>query len=429
MEKKIFDCEIGENYTLATLDNGLKIYVCEMPKFRSSYAIFGTKYGSIDTCFSKNGGEPISVPPGIAHFLEHKLFESEDGDAFTKYAKTGASANAFTSFDRTCYLFSCSDNFYGNLDILLNFVQSPYFTKETVRKEQGIIGQEIRMYDDSPSWRVLFNMLSAMYVNHPVKIDIAGTVESIAEIDYDLLYKCYEIFYNPANMFICIAGNVDTRTVLKKIEESVKDRGEIVIDRGSFDEPEIVNQNYIEQKLPVLTPMFCFGYKQKIKSPYRRLKSKICVELLLEIICGEASPLYKRLTNDGLINDEFDFEYFTGRDYAAVIFSGESKYPERIAEEIKKEIAKIKEYGFDKKHFSAVKCAAYGDAVRRFNSVEAVAMQLTECAVSDYDMSQQIKLLKTVSYDDVLKRADIFDDDLSVLSVVKPMEDEASDNL
>ena len=424
MEKKIFESEIGESYTLATLDNGLKVYICEMPQFRSSYAIFGTKYGSIDTVFSKNGGESISVPAGIAHFLEHKLFESEDGDAFTKYAKTGASANAFTTFDRTCYLFSCSDNFEKNLDILLDFVQSPYFTEETVQKEQGIIGQEIRMYDDSPSWRVLFNMLSAMYVNHPVKIDIAGTVESIAKIDYDLLYKCYGIFYNPANMFVCIAGDVDARAVLKRIEESVKDRGEIVIDRGSFDEPETVNQNYIEQKLPVLTPVFCFGYKQRIKSPYRRLKSKICVELLLEIICGEASPLYKRLMDEGLINDEFDFEYFTGRDYAAVIFSGESKEPKRMAEEIKKEIARIKEYGFDKRHFSAVKCAAYGDAVRRFDSTQTVAMQLAECAVSDYGLFEQIKLLKTVSYDDVLKRTDIFDDDLSVLSVINPLGDE-----
>ena len=427
MEKKIFESEIGENYTLATLDNGLKVYICEMPQFGSSYAIFGTKYGSIDTRFSKNGGEQISVPEGIAHFLEHKLFESEDGDAFTKYAKTGASANAFTSFDRTCYLFSCSDNFDDNLDILLSFVQSPYFTDETVKKEQGIIGQEIRMYDDSPSWRVLFNMLSAMYVNHPVRIDIAGTVESIAKIDYELLYKCYEVFYNPSNMFICIAGNVDTRAVLKKIEASVKDRGEVVIERGGYDEPQTVNQNYIEQRLPVLTPMFCFGYKQKIASPYRRLKSKICVELLLEIICGEASPLYKRLMDEGLINDDFDFEYFTGRDYAAVIFSGESQNPRLVADAINGEIERIREHGFDKKHFSAVKCAAYGEALKRFDSVQSIAMALTDCAVCDYDLFEQIRLLKAVSYDDVLKRTDVFCDGLSVLSVINPLEDETDD--
>ena len=424
MDKKFFESELGESYTLATLDNGLKVYICEKPQYTSAYAVFGTKYGSIDTRFSKNGGKVLDVPEGIAHFLEHKLFESEDGDAFSKYAQTGAMANAFTSFDRTCYLFSCSDNFDKNLDILLNFVQSPYFTKETVEKEQGIIGQEIRMYDDSPSWRVLFNMLSAMYVNHPVRIDIAGTVESIAQIDYDLLYKCYETFYNPSNMFICIVGNVNTREVLKKIETSVIDRGEISVERAGFDEPDRINKSYVEQQFPVLIPMFCFGYKQRIKSPYRRLKSKICVELLLEIICGDASPLYKRLMDEGLINDEFDFEYFTGRDYAAVIFSGESKDPKRVASEINNEIKHIREHGFDKKLFSAVKCAAYGEAVRRFDSVEMTAMQFIECAVSDYDLFEQLKLLKTVSYDDVLKRTDVFDEELSVLSVVRPLEGE-----
>ncbi|MBR6902735.1 MAG: insulinase family protein [Clostridia bacterium] len=285
------------------------------------------------------------------------------------------------------------------------------------------------MYDDSPSWRVLFNMLSAMYVNHPVRIDIAGTIDSIAQIDYNLLYKCYETFYNPSNMFICIAGNINAREVIKKIESSVVDRGEVNIERAGFDEPERINKSYVEQSFPVLTPIFCFGFKQKIASPYRRLKSKICVELLLEIICGEASPLYKRLMEQGLINDEFDYEYFNGRDYAAVIFSGESENPQYVAEEIKKEIANIREHGFDKKLFSAVKCASYGDAVRRFNSVEMTAMQLTDSAVFDYNLFDQLKLLRTVSYDDVLKRIDIFDNSLSVLSVIKPLEEKANDNL
>ncbi len=214
MQKQIFESEIGESYIKAVHPSGLKIYILEKPQYNSAYAVFGTKYGSIDTCFSVNG-EKTQVPEGIAHFLEHKLFESEDGDAFTKYAATGAYANAYTSFDRTCYLFSCSDRFYDNLGILLDFVQSPYFTAETVQKEQGIIGQEIRMYDDSPDWRVMFNMLLAMYKNHPVRIDIAGTVESIAEIDDKLLYKCYNTFYNPSNMFICIAGNVNSEKVLR----------------------------------------------------------------------------------------------------------------------------------------------------------------------------------------------------------------------
>lgn len=423
MKKQIFEGFGEESYVKAVLDNGLEIYIMEKPQYSSSYAIYGTHYGSIDTKFSKNGSEMITVPEGIAHYLEHKLFEGEDGDAFSKYAKTGASANAFTSFDRTCYLFSCSDNFYENLDILLSFVQSPYFTKENVEKEQGIIGQEIRMYDDNPGWRVMFNLLKGMYHNHPVRIDIAGTVESIAQIDADLLYKCYETFYNPANMFICLVGNIDTDKTLKQIEGSIIDREPVEITRGEFDEPQTIVKPYVEQRLAVNTPMFCLGFKQKINSPYRRLKSKVCVDLLLQLICGDASPLYARLMNEGLINDDFDSEYFNGNGYAAVIFEGESCDPERVANEIKAEINRLREEGVSKKLFSAVKCAMYGDMVRRFNSVENLTMSLTECAINDYSLFDEIKMVKSVSYDDVMKRFDIFDDENAVLSVIKPLED------
>lgn len=423
MKKQIFEGFAEESYVKAELENGLTVYIMEKPQYSSCYALFGTKYGSIDTCFSKDGGEEICVPEGIAHYLEHKLFEGEDGDAFSKYAKTGASANAFTSFDRTCYLFLCSDKFYENLDILLNFVQSPYFTPENVEKERGIIGQEIRMYDDHPGWRVMFNLLKTMYHCHPVRIDIAGTVETIAKIDADLLYKCYETFYNPANMFICITGNVDTDKTLKQIENTIISRKPVEITRGEFSEPNNVVDNYVEQKLAVNLPMFCFGYKQKISTPYRRLKSKVCVNLLLEIICGDASPLYARLMNEGLINDDFDCEYFNGNGYAAVIFEGESSDPKRVADEIKAEINRLRVDGIDKKLFSAVKCGMYGSAVRKFNSVEGLAMKLTECAICDYDLFEEIKLLKTVSYDDVLKRLDVFCDENAVLSVINPLED------
>lgn len=187
--------EIDFEYQKAVHESGLTVYMYPNSSYSSTYAIFGTNYGSIDNCFSVNDGEFKTVPPGIAHFLEHKLFESEEKDAFERYAKTGASANAYTSFDKTCYLFSCSENVKDSLEILLDFVTTPYFTQETVEKEQGIIGQEIRMYDDSPNWQVFFGLLGQMYHKNPVKIDIAGTVESIATIDKDLLYQCYRTFY------------------------------------------------------------------------------------------------------------------------------------------------------------------------------------------------------------------------------------------
>lgn len=419
MIKQRFDSDIGESYIKAELDCGLKIYILEKPQYSSAYAIFGTKYGSIDTCFTANG-ETLSVPEGIAHFLEHKLFESEDGDAFTRYAETGGYANAFTSFDRTCYLFSCSDRFYDNLAILLDFVQSPYFTEQTVQKEQGIIGQEIRMYDDSPSWRVMFNMLSAMYKNHPVRIDIAGTVDSIAQIDHNLLYKCYNTFYNPSNMFICIAGNVNCEKVLKQIESSVMPNEPVNITRIPADEPEEVTQQYTEQSLEVAMPMFCFGYKESVAVPERTLKEKIHTAILLEVIAGDSSPLYKRLVEEGLINDEFSSEYFTGNGYASVIFDGESSNPERVAEEIGKEVERLKTEGIDKKLFSAVRCGMYGDAIRRFNNVEGIAMQLVDCAMFGYNLFDEIKYLKSVTVEDVYKRLSLLDGDKTVLSVIKP---------
>lgn len=419
MQKQVFESEIGESYIKAIHPSGLKIYILEKPQYNSAYAVFGTKYGSIDTCFSVNG-EKTQVPEGIAHFLEHKLFESEDGDAFTKYAATGAYANAYTSFDRTCYLFSCSDRFYDNLGILLDFVQSPYFTAETVQKEQGIIGQEIRMYDDSPEWRVMFNMLLAMYKNHPVRIDIAGTVESIAEIDDKLLYKCYNTFYNPSNMFICIAGNVNSEKVLSQINNAIKTNAPIEIERIGCDEPDEVYEKYVEQNLAVAQPMFCFGYKESVDKPERTVKEKVRTALLLEIIAGDSSPLYKKLINEGLINDEFSFEYFTGHGYSAVIFDGESSNPKKVAEEIKAEIERLKTDGIDKKLFSAVRCGMYGEAVRSFNSVESIASQLVSCAMSDSGLFDEIKYLKAVTPDDVCKRLSLLDNNKTVLSVINP---------
>ncbi len=422
MKREFFESDIGEGYVKAVLPSGLKIYILEKPLYNSAYAIFGTRYGSIDTCFSVDG-EKVAVPEGIAHFLEHKLFESEEGDAFTRFAATGAYANAFTSFDRTCYLFSCADKFYDNLDILLDFVQSPYFTEETVKKEQGIIGQEIRMYDDSPAWRVMFNMLTALYHNHPVRIDIAGTTESIAKIDYDLLYKCYRTFYNPSNMFICIAGNVDTEEVLSKIKGAIKESNPLEIERFMNDEPEEIVKPYVEQKLAVAQPMFCLGFKEKCETPEKTVKERVCAALLIELIAGESSPLYAKLVNDGLINDDFSGEYFNGYGYAALTFDGESDNPDKVAEEIKAEMERLKAEGIDKKLFSAVRCGMYGNAIRLFNSVESIAMQMVDCAMTDCGLFDEIKYLKSVTIDDVQRKLMQFSPENAVLSVINPLEE------
>ena len=423
MRTEIFKSDIlNAKYSFTVLDNGLKIYIMEKPDFNSVYAAFGTKYGSIDTVFSLNGGEMVKVPEGIAHFLEHKLFESEEGDAFSRYAKTGAYANAFTSFDKTCYIFSCSDLFDENLDILLDFVQNPYFTAATVQKEQGIIGQEIKMYDDSPSWCVLFNALEAMYHNHPVKIDIAGTVDSIARIDDKLLYSCYNTFYNPANMFVCIAGNVNTGKVLEKIKTAIHSATPVKITREEIDEPDSIVSSYIEKQLEVAMPLFCYGYKLKAGKGEPTLKESVCVNILLKVLAGDVTPLYARLTEQGLINDEFDYEFFTGRGYAAVLFDGETSNPQAVAEEIRKEIQNIKKNGIDKDLFEAARRDSFGSAVKRYNSVNNIAMSFIDAAVSDYNVFDELEILKNLTVADVEKYIDIFDDKKSVLSVINPKQ-------
>ena len=221
--KRVESARTGDFYYKGRHPSGLDIYLYPKENGRSTRAVFGTKYGSIDNCFQRSDeASAETFPEGIAHYLEHKLFESEDGDAFARYAETGANANAFTGFESTCYVFSCTDRLYDSLRILLDFVQSPYFTEETVAKEQGIIGQEIKMYEDLPGWRVFFNYLQAMYHSHPVRKDAAGTIESIAEITPEHLYRCYNTFYNLNNMALVLSGKFDVDKVITVCDEMLK---------------------------------------------------------------------------------------------------------------------------------------------------------------------------------------------------------------
>ncbi len=406
-------------YTEALSASGLRVLIMEKSNFSSAHAVFGTHYGSIDTCFSTDNENFTSVPEGIAHFLEHKLFESEEKDAFERFAATGAYANAYTSFDRTCYLFSCSDNFYSNLEILLDFVGSPYFTAETVKKEQGIIGQEIKMYEDSPSWRLLFNMLTEMYEKHPVRIDIAGTVESIARIDDKLLYECYNTFYNPANMCICIAGKVDTEKTLALIEKSLKNNNSVTVYRKNETEREGVRSNYVEQSFEVAGPLFCFGYKESFDTPNRSQKEKLIAELMLEFICGDSSPLYASLIEKGLINDEFSSEYFNGPDYSVIFFDGESRDPEAVSAAIKSEVKRLFDCGIDDVLFDAVKKSAWGDQVRKFEGLENIVGFMIDSAFYGDDIFAAADIIKEITKDDILDRLKGLKEEKSVLSVVK----------
>lgn len=419
--KEIKNELLNERYYEIDHKSGLKIFVYPKENYSSSYAIFGTKYGSTDNCFRVGeGGEYTVVPEGIAHFLEHKLFESEERDAFTRYAETGASANAYTSFDKTCYLFSCTGNFAASLEILLDFVTSPYFTPETVQKEQGIIGQEIKMTNDEPGWASLFTLLKAMYKNHPVSIDIAGTVQSINEITSDLLYECYNAFYNLNNMALAVAGNVTVDDVLAVADKILKPAEEKKIERIFEAEPKEVVSRYAEKHLNVARPLFAIGYKENVGSTRRTLKQSMESEIMLDIIAGRTSCLYEQMMDKGLINTSFNAEYFEGQGYGAHIFSGESENPEEVRKCIDEEISRLQAEGIDSDEFDRMKKKHYGEFIMDFDDVDSVANYL----ISDYfngdGLFDGLAVLESITADDINRRLrESIDINNSSMSVIK----------
>ena len=420
MNIKTVESEIvKDKYYVIDHPSGLTIYVYPKEGYRSSYAIIGTKYGSVNTRFKVDGGEEITVPDGIAHYLEHKLFESEDGDAFARSAKTGANANAYTSFEKTCYLFSCTDKFEESLEILLDFVQSPYFTAQTVAKEQGIIGQEIKMYDDSPSWRVMFNTLVGMYHKHPVRIDIAGTVESIAEITAEKLYECYNSFYNLHNMALCVAGGVTVEKVLSVADRLLKPCEKHEIENIFEDEPYEVAQSYVEQKFPVTIPLFYLGFKENIGSAAATSKQLAYTDILLYILASSSSKLYNKLLEENLINESFGYEYAEGPHYAAVLFGGESRNPKRAANIIKNAIREMKKEGIDREEFELAKRAVYGNTISEFNRNDNIANSMIDMHFNDRELFEYVSAIANAGIEDIEQRlTEMIDPENCTLSVV-----------
>lgn len=421
MNKKFIKNDLlSDGYFEIDHDSGLKIFVMEKPEYTGAFAMFGTRYGSIDTCFRLEGEKDFtSVPEGIAHFLEHKLFESEELDAFELFAKTGANANAFTSFDRTCYIFSCSSNFEKSLEILLDFVKKPYFTEQTVQKEQGIIGQEIRMYQDDPDWQTLFNLLRGLYSKNPVRIDIAGTIESIAQINAKLLYNCYNTFYNLSNMALAVAGNVSVQKVLEIADRVLPKEKKVGFEQIIPEEESGVVTSYTEEKLGVDVTKFALGFKESHCSPLRTAKELVSVNIALGIIAGKVSPLYCRLIEEGLINQSFGTEYFTGRGFAVPIFTGESSDPKKVRDEIIAEIKRYRENGISDEDFETVRRRRYGLEVLGFNETENMANALVDSYFNGFGLFETVEAYKSVSKADIEQTLKThFDENSCCLSVV-----------
>ncbi len=417
LNEVIFDVE---------LSNGLKVFYMPKRNYVKKYAIYSTNYGSIDNTFVPIGEEKeLIVPEGIAHFLEHKLFEEPDVSIFDEFAKLGSYVNAFTSNNQTAYLFSCVAEFEKNLELLVEFVQNPYFTQENVEKEKGIIEQEIRMYNDSPDWKVYSNCLSAMYVNHPVKIDIAGTVESTRSISKELLYKCYNTFYNPGNMVLFMIGDIDFEKALTIIEKGQKnvrklDNG---ITRIKVKEPEEINKSIIEEKLSVSIPLFNIGFKD-IDVGYdgeKLIGKEICTSVLLEVLYGSSSAFFQELYKEGLINQNFGFQYLGYKDYGYAVLVGESKAPKEVHKRILQVAVNVSKKGISEDDFKRTKRKLIGYHITDLNSIDNIATAHINYYYKNSHIFNYLEVLEGITINDLEKRSrDFLNEKNCCLSIVNP---------
>ena len=382
------------------LPSGLTVLVRPMPGYSGTHVIYATRFGSIDRDFRLNGRE-VHLPAGVAHFLEHKMFEDQDGDAFAKFAKTGANANAFTSFDRTCYLFTATQQLDESLDVLLGMVGHPYFTEQTIAKEQGIIGQEIKMYDDSADWRLITGLCECLYHSHPIRSDIAGSCESIAEITPGMLYDCCEAFYAPGNMVLAAAGNTTMEQVLAACARHglLDPRPEERVQRLWADEPMTLAAAEKRIRMPVSKPCFGLGFKEAPLAP-DDLRSEMLYDLVLCCICGGMSPLYRRLYDSGLTNPGFGGEVLRVDGCCCILFTGESDEPDTVKQLLLDEIEQVRRAGIDREVFTLCKNEKYGQLIENLENVEDSASQMADFALSGQTVAQQIVTLAALTAED-----------------------------
>ncbi|UXH45353.1 EF-P 5-aminopentanol modification-associated protein YfmH [Rossellomorea vietnamensis] len=407
MKKISFD-QLQENLYYEKMSNGLDVYILPKKGFNKTYATFTTKYGSIDNHFVPlDEDEFVKVPDGIAHFLEHKLFEKEDGDVFQQFSKQGASANAFTSFTRTAYLFSSTTNVERNLETLIDFVQDPYFTEKTVEKEKGIIGQEITMYDDNPDWRLYFGVIQNMYKNHPVKIDIAGTIESITPITKDMLYQCYNTFYHPSNMLLFVVGSVDPEQIMNQVrsnQEKKEYEKMPEIKRKFEEEPETVAEKKQVLKMNVQSPKCLVGLKapEPVQQGREMLRQELSMNVFLDMLFGKSSPYYSELYNDGLIDETFHYDYTQENGFGFLTVGGDTEKPDELSEKVQSLLLKAKrESLFNEEGLERTKKKKIGAFLRAINSPEYIANQFTRYAFNEMDLFEVVPTLESLKYDDI----------------------------
>jgi len=423
--KKIWNNTLDEGLIHLQLENGINLYYYPKKGFTKKYAIFSTSFGSNHTSFIDNSnGKIIKLPNGTAHFLEHKLFEDPDRNIFERFAKYGADVNAYTNFDQTSYLFSTSDNFYDSLSLLVEFVQNPYLTDENIEKEKGIIGQEIQMYRDNPRWRVYFNCLSAMYHNHPVKDDIAGTIDSISEIFKEDLLLAYNRFYHPSNMVLFVVGDLELDRIAEAVNKASRGfPADTVIPVKYYpEEPSIVRKNFIEDYMSTSKPLFYIGYKDTDpgKSGKASVKKDIVTNMLLDVLLSESSEFYQDVYSQGLIDSSFGAYYSGKSDYGQSMIVGQSDDPKRVYQLVI-ELMSNKMSLLSEDAFLRVKKKEMGRFLMGLNSVEFIANNLTDLYFQGFYLMDYLDLLSETTFEDLLERFEKhFSSGESVLSVIWP---------
>lgn len=419
--KVIESLNIKEKAYIEKLENGMNVIIIPKNTTKKKYVIWGVNFGSIDNHF-KVDGEEIYIPDGVAHFLEHKMFEQENGkNSLDTLMALGIDANAYTTSDHTAYLFECTDHFYEGLDELMNYVQNPYFTNENVEKEKGIIAQEIRMYDDDPGWQLYMGILDCLYKNNPIKVDIAGTVESISKITPEVLYKCYNTFYALDNMTLVICGDFEPEKLLEEVKKRrTKNKTYEKIERIYPEKEKTINKKYVEKNMNVSMPIFAIGIKDVSKMDSEIVKKHIAIEILLNMIIGKSSDLYKKMYNQGLLLEEPSIDYEFSEEYAHIVISGQSNDSEEVYKMFKEEIENYKNNELNIDHFERIKKKIYGDYVVEYNSVSEIArMFLTDHMkkISSFDYIEQYKVITKEYVEQVLK--EIFNDEYMALAIVK----------
>jgi len=423
--KIVESTKIKEKAYFEKLENGLNVIIIPKKNTNKKYVIWGTNFGSIDNNFiMPDNGEEAKIPDGVAHFLEHKMFEQSNGtNSLDVLMALGLEANAYTTNDHTAYLFECSnDKFYEGLDELMDYVQNPYFTDENVEKEKGIIGQEIMMYDDDPGFQLYLNTMDCMYHKNAVKLDIAGTIDSISKINPDILYKCYNTFYHPSNMTLVVCGDFEPQELLNEIIKRLKNKNnQGKIKRIYEVEDETINKCDKKVEMEVSMPIFMIGYKDCLEDSEEIVKKHIAIEILLNMLLGKSSNLYKELYNSGKLISEPDFDYEFSKQYAHILISGQSKDYNEIYKKIKEQVNNYKNNGLDSDHFERIKRKIYGDYVSEYNSVSDIArMFLADSfkGINSFDYIEKYNEITKQYVEQILK--EVFIEDKMVLSVINP---------